>query len=278
MTQGWSAFMGTLVWASVSFAAEKSRLLPDQQFQTPVGALKALNLTVKRTTLTSPRISGMLQNTTSKSWMTLRVNINPVDGRGTRFGPCQVTIDELAPGAARSFYCQLNGKVDFDSVDSRLEYVSGTYHAVYQFEMVKPSVGILRFSDEITEWTFTPVTRAVGFEVINKSDKVLKLDWNSATLVDYEGRTHKLAGSGIRYMEINALKPPSVLPPGARLDDMFTPTDNVRFATEWYVSPLFPECPDCLQWQGKLFSLFVPIDVGGTNKDYLFQFRVVSVE
>jgi hypothetical protein len=276
-----SAITASIVFSlsvSVGLSADNVLTFPNQKIDTPVGAVFAMGLEVKGSLVRNTRLTGTLQNATSKRWGSMRIRITPSDGKGTQFNSSTVAFYALPSGGSSSFYFDLTGKFDFQTLQYRFEYESGTYPASYHFEMVKPKSGPLEFADDLTEWKFTPQSKGIGFELVNKSDKVLKLDWNSATFVDGGGKTHKVAGSGVRYMEVNAVKAPSVVPPGARVEDLFFPTDNVTFSGSWIVTALFPECPLCKEWEGKLFSLFIPLESGGSVKEYLFQFKAVSVE
>lgn len=269
-----------IIFATGAICADvKLREFTNQTLDTPAGQFSVNNLRAKRGGVLSPMIlTGSIVNNTKRDWTSFRIGVTPSDGSHS-FQTTTVTFyGGLKKDAWEAFNYTLTGKINFENISFAISFQAGDYAPLYKFEMVKPVSGAMRFADESTEWTFAPSRDGIGFELVNKSDKILKLDWNSSTLVDQGGTTHKVAGSGIRYMDINSTKTPSIAPPGARIQDEFFPTDMVKFASTWYHQALFPSCPDCRTWEGKLFSLYAPVDIGGTSKDYLFQFRVVSVE
>jgi hypothetical protein len=60
---------------------------------------------------------------------------------------------------------------------------------------------------------------------------------------------------------------------------MIVPVENVEFvAGDWLTHSLLAEGPAALQLVGQEFSLFMPLEIGGTTKNYTFTFKVIGVD
>jgi len=265
---------------------KNTKTFPDQGIKTPAGIIRVTHLTAKKGGVLSPtRLTGTLWNETGRTWEFLSIRIQPSDGRGTVFNIEPLRLFTLKAGASQQFYFDLTGKIDFPTLSYSLAFQDGSYAANYRFAMLGPIPNErLQFSDELTEWTFLPNERSIGFELVNKSDKSAKLDWNQASYVDPSGKAHKVAGTGTRYIEVNSVKPPTVIPPGARIQDALFPTDYVhytsglRYSSGWSHLPIFPTCPLCRELAGAEFRIFMPLEIGGTQKEYTFRIKVRAVE
>ena len=270
-----------LIWiwplAISQLVVAETRRLQDQEMATPIGRLRVTDLVLK--TGRPIRLTGRIANDTPKAWDRLEIRINPADGKNTKITGSPLRLYDLKQGASAPFYFDLSGRVDFPSLSYAFSYLEGAYAPSYRFELLSPAASQeLTFSDELTEWKFVPTTSTIGFEVKNKSDKTVKLDWNQASFVDATGQAHKIAGTGVRYIDMNSPRTPTVVPPGANIKDALFPIDYVRFSNQWNHEPIFPDCPACVALAGSEFTIFFPLDIGGTVREYIFRCRIKSVE
>lgn len=108
--------------------------------------------------------------------------------------------------------------------------------------------GTIRLQDEAVEWTFTytnlslavPVV-ALGIDLKNKSEETIEIDWNRSTIVDRAGKVHGIIHKGVKIADRGSAMPPSVIPPGAILEDYVYPTDLFFFSREWWGGVFFED-------------------------------------
>jgi len=83
---------------------------------------------------------------------------------------------------------------------------------------------------------------------------------------------------GVKLADRQASKPPSMVPPKAKIEDIIVPVENVEFANgEWLTHDLFLNGPTALKMVGQDFSIFMPLEIGGTTKNYNFAFKITGV-
>jgi len=134
----------------------------------------------------------------------------------------------------------------------------------------------LHYEDEIIDITFAVTREQIGFDLRNKSEQPVSIDWNSTSYVDVSGNSHRVMHAGVKYADRDKSQPPSIVPPTARLKDTIHPTDYVDFSKNfgWSTNSLFPRAPEAAHFDGKAFSVFMPLQVEGKIKNYLFTFTI----
>lgn len=118
-----------------------------------------------------------------------------------------------------------------------------------------------------------------GFHFLlkNISSNTLKLIWNEAVFVDFDGTSSKVMHSGIKYSEKDGNKPASVIISGASIDDIAIPTSIVKhlqfgsIINEWIIDTMYPGKP---RTSPGLLRLMLPIEVKETVNEYIFVFEV----
>ena len=80
-----------------------------------------------------------------------------------------------------------------------------------------------------------------------------------------------------RFIEVNAPKPPTVIPAGARIQATAIPKNHVSLSSvtsKWEIEPILPECPSCKALAGKELELLMVVTTAGEPKSYTFRFNV----
>ena len=129
------------------------------------------------------------------------------------------------------------------------------------------------YSDNIIDFFVYGSYNKFSFTIKNKTQHSLKILWDEAAYVDYNGSTSKIMHSGIKYNERENPQSPSVVIRNAMLDDVVIPTRNVYSDSSgsWYVRTLYPEATtDNVQVQ-----FMLPIQVKGVTNEYVFVFDVI---
>lgn len=117
-----------------------------------------------------------------------------------------------------------------------------------------------------------------NFELKNISDNSLKVVWDEAVIVDFDGSTSKVMHKGTKYSARNESQPASTIIKGAMLDDLAAPTDKVRYSDalkEWVNDSMFPSK---MGQSGKILTLMLPIQIKDVVNEYIFVFDLEYVK
>ena len=117
----------------------------------------------------------------------------------------------------------------------------------------------------------------------NKTSKPLTVDWNRASLVDASQAAQKIMHSGVRYIDRDKPQPPTVVPPGAKLEDVLVPISNVRYvggnvARGWSTAPFLPDGREALPYKGRSLGVLLPIESDGKVENYHFVILIEDVQ
>ena len=152
----------------------------------------------------------------------------------------------------------------------------------YRFTMVKPAESeSLTYDDDTLNVVFGVSRNGVNFTLRNKTESPIKIDWNQWSYVDVEGKSHKVFHRGVKYKDKETLLPPSTVPPTAALEDLIVPTDHVEWSNVeggFRTLELLPDNATASTFIGKTVSVFMPIEVNGNVKNYMFSFKVKDVQ
>lgn len=140
----------------------------------------------------------------------------------------------------------------------------------------------LYFEDRYIRIGFVPVLNStISFSLLNKTDSTIRVIWDEAAFIQIDGSTERVMHSGVRYIERDRPQPPSVVPPGARLDDIILPTSNVYYISGqyggWRTHDIIPQSL-ALDFDGYTIGVLLPLDIGGSRRDYTFYFDIVVRE
>ncbi len=159
----------------------------------------------------------------------------------------------------------------------------------YSYKLVKPESADMKWEDDKISLSFLIGDKEVSFKVKNKTNEVMKIIWDEATLVQF-GKAIKVMHAGVKYTDRNSSQPASTIPPGASIDDLIMPTDNVYFSSGkyggWREQDLFPTQDmneakykqSILDSKGQKFSVYLPIQYQGKTIDYTFEFEITDVQ
>lgn len=222
-------------------------------------------------------VSGNILNNTNKDWNDASFNIELYDKSST-MKTQNVTINA---GSKKYFSVELESESSPDPKNLRIKYVGGSYPANYAFTMVKPKYSKLSdFSDNNIYAKFMISQREISFDLENKTQNIIKIDWNNVSYIDFEKQAHRIVHSGIKYIDLEKTQTPLSIPPGSRISDGIVSSDHVtRSSTNrWEHLPLFPSNhQEAKQLKGKEISVFMPLEINGIVKNYNFVFRIEDV-
>jgi len=141
------------------------------------------------------------------------------------------------------------------------------------------------FEDSVVKIIWIPSPQEFDFVLINKSTYSIKIIWDEAVFVNENGISHRVIHSGIRYIDRENPKPPSVVPGGATIKDLVYPTDYVYYSSGvgWRRRPLLPVMTGvseedlsskAKEYIGKTYKILLPLLIEGVINEYVFTFKV----
>lgn len=146
----------------------------------------------------------------------------------------------------------------------------------YGFKMIKPRASSdLTFDDVFINVRFDISSSRLFFTLKNKSRSPIEVEWTRASFVDTDSEAHRVIHEGVRYVDRNNEMPSTIIPPQASISDLIHPTDYISYdskSIEWKTSDLFSGRMS--RYEGKTFSVFLPIKIGKVTKSYTFIFIV----
>ncbi len=145
------------------------------------------------------------------------------------------------------------------------------------------------FEDEMIKIAWLPSAVKIAFIIENKTDYSIRIIWDEAAYVDENGESHRIMHSGVRYINRDSPKPPSVIVRRGKLTDVIIPSDYVISGPSgWEEKPLFPnkqvggDVQELLskaeKYIGKTIQILLPIQIENTTNDYIFIFKVLHFE
>lgn len=261
----------------------------DMIINVPEGMFVLKNLSWSLDSL-GTNLKGEIVNNTSKSWNEVAFEVSLYDSAGKKLNGDSrnslIRILGLEKGAIKPIGSGGTGKY-FYGIQARIatfnvRFHSGEIPANYVFAMTSPVQSpALIFHDAAISISFSISKKQIGFSLYNRSANPLRVDWNQVSYVDVLGKSHKIVHSGINKYTDSA-QTPTVVPPGARIEDFVVPSDYVRYTPGkyggWQEEPLLPEGEMAYSFKGKSISVFMPLEVNGEVKNYFFAFRILEVK
>ncbi len=164
----------------------------------------------------------------------------------------------------------------------------------YIFSMVKPvQSSSLDFEDSTIASHFDVANDRINFSIANKSNHIIKLIWDNASLAVF-GRSHQIMHGGVKFIDRGSSSPPSTILPGTQIDDLALPTDNVYYRENYYgnyyfslpgswrttnlLLPVGKKKNISKQMIGQTLTLYLPIvNENDQNIGYTFEFKVTGI-
>ena len=143
-----------------------------------------------------------------------------------------------------------------------------------------------RYEDDYINIVWYVDSKRFYFDLTNKSEHTIKINWDDISYVDYNGKVGRVMHSGVKYTERNNSQPASTVPKGATLSDILIPTENVYFISGqfggWREKYLIPcvyndaatRDAQASSYVGKTMTIMMPIMIENVQNDYTFTFNI----
>jgi hypothetical protein len=163
-------------------------------------------------------------------------------------------------------------------------YSNFSFSMVDEKGTVKDTGEALTYVDSSIIASFAIGKKDISMVLKNQSPGTIKILWDE-TLFIKNGNPGKVMHAGIKFTDRNQSQPPSIVPAGTTFDDVIVPTDNVYWREGYYSrygsSPGGWEKKDLIPSYtstGDQIGVFMPMNIGGTTKEYNFNFRVEGTQ
>jgi len=153
-------------------------------------------------------------------------------------------------------------------------------HTIFSLTQPTPNKE-LSFEDAAIAINFTVANEELDFTLSNKTPEPQTINWDEVSFVDLSGTAHRVLHQGVKLIDRDKPQSPTVIPPGAKINDLIAPSDAVRFSSlinDWQRDPLLPPSQLIVNFKGKTFGVFMPIMVNGKKTNYSFTIRIDDVQ
>ena len=143
-----------------------------------------------------------------------------------------------------------------------------------------------RYEDDYIDIVWYVGSKQFNFEMKNKSEHTLKINWDDVSFVDISGETGRVMHAGIKYTDRHNSMAPTTIPRNAKISDLILPSDNVYYVSGeyggWREKYLIP----CVYssdaernsgapvYVGKKMLILMPIVIENVQNDYIFEFTI----
>jgi len=242
--------------------------LPDQEVETEVGSFSFRNLILRHDAggclFSTMKLHGAVINGTGKTWRSVYFDCQFLNSGGGVVDRVPVQFNQIAPGTGTpvSELPSLSKLLTFPGGlpegDFRIIYKGGEIDTKYVLHLTRPiESDSLSVEDANMSILFSPANGAMGFTLRNKTEGPIRIDWNQASYIDSEGISHSVKGAASN-------RPLTVIPPTAKIVDSIA-------------GHILPHAPLRAPLQGKSIGIYLPMEINGSIRNYLFTFRIADV-
>lgn len=173
-----------------------------------------------------------------------------------------------------AFAEDLSGK--YISVLSKVEKPSNPSIRYGKTTIIEDDKKVSKYSyiDNIIDIQILGSSEQFDFILKNVSNNSIKVVWNEAAFVNFDGSTSKIMHNGTKYSQREADQPATTIIKGAKIEDLAAPTCNVRYSdvlNEWVTNSMYPYEPALTPGQ---LRLMLPIQIKEVINEYIFVFDV----
>ena len=181
-----------------------------------------------------------------------------------------------APDASAAPSAYVEGSSD--SVSVRPGSPGAQYR--YRIKQVDPASDKNQFQDRDLSFYTRPTPTAVHFQVENRQDRPVQIDWDRSTFIDPYGRTTKIAHATTRWADRYGSQASTTISGLQRYSDYVFSNEFLMdpgSSDQQLHRPLLPEDATAPQFNDATFGMDLVFLVEGQPRTYSFRFKVASV-
>ena len=150
----------------------------------------------------------------------------------------------------------------------------------YRFVQVLPGSDRFTFQDRDLSFHFRPAPDALYFQVENRQDRPVWIDWDRSVFRDPRGGTGQIAHATTRWGDRFNVQPSTQIAGLQRYGDYVLPLDYLvdpAGSDQQLHRPLLPEDTTAPEYSDKEFGVDLVFRVEDQPRTYSFRFKVASV-
>ena len=151
---------------------------------------------------------------------------------------------------------------------------------VFRFRQIEPASDRFTFQDRDLSFYFKPTPDALHFQVENRQNRPVWIEWDRATFFDPNGGSGKVAHGSTRWKDRFQSQVSTQIPGLQRYGDYVLPMeyllDNPSVDQQLH-RPLLPEDSTSPQYTDRVFGVDLVFLVEDRPRTYAFRFKVASV-
>ncbi|HYM80722.1 MAG TPA: hypothetical protein VEY91_04825 [Candidatus Limnocylindria bacterium] len=150
----------------------------------------------------------------------------------------------------------------------------------YRFRQIAPASDRFTFQDRELSFYFKPTPDALHFQVENRQDRPVWIDWDRSTFYDPNGNSSKVAHGTTRWPDRFQVQPSTQIPGLQRYGDYLLPIDYLvdpAGSQQQLHVPLLPQDSTSPQYSDREFGVDLVFLVEDRPRTYTFRFKVASV-
>lgn len=136
------------------------------------------------------------------------------------------------------------------------------------------------YEDGALSFQFDVSEKRINVLISNNGEVPVEVEWPDAKFVDKDGAKHGVANSQTLLTKNQSKIKTTSIPAGETEANFIVPADYQEQLEQWtwYVRPFFNQVDDeALKNLDKTFGVVIPVNVGGEERQYSFEFKVTSV-
>jgi hypothetical protein len=151
----------------------------------------------------------------------------------------------------------------------------------YRFKQTEPGSDRFTFYDRDVSFYFRPAPDALHFQLENKQDRTIYIDWDRTRITSPDGTSGRTAHSGTEFRARYGSQAQTAIRGLQRYSDYVLPMDYLLdpggASVEQVSRPLFPEDKSAPNYNGREFGVDLAMIIDNQPRTYSFRFKVVSV-
>lgn len=151
---------------------------------------------------------------------------------------------------------------------------------VYRFRQTEPGSDRFTFQDRDLSFYFRPSPESVYFQVENRQNRPVWIEWERSTFTDPFGRTGKIANGETHWEQRLGTQSPVQIAGLQRYSTYVFPVDYLldpAGSDQQLHRPMFPEDSSAPQFADKEIAMTLVFRIEDRLTSYPFRFRVASV-
>lgn len=150
----------------------------------------------------------------------------------------------------------------------------------YRFRQIDPGSDRFTYQDRDINFYFKPSPDAIFFNIENRQDRPIEIEWDRSQIVDAFGKSDKVAHASTKWTDRFATQPNTIIPGLQRYGDYVFPMNYLidpAGSPDQLHRPVFAEDSSAPQYADRTVTVTLSMRIEGQSRPYSFTFRVESV-